>query len=212
MPQKDRHLAEVGRLSSPSAELRRAQVLPQRCWLPWGSWAVTGQEEAVSGLDLPPRPSRSSSAFPLCHGEALLSSGSGSCQNLCLFPFLEAVWGRGQGQQFQPLHRICPAGPLESEPLSLRSSCRIPASDWLRVDPLPPLKQALGSGRHRAAVGQACLICYPGSQGMGSARATGWVLSEGGGYPKENQVLFPKVPDAGEPKTRDSLCHGIHQL
>lgn len=47
---------------------------------------------------------------------------------------------------------------------------------------------------------------------MGSARATGWVLSEGGGYPKEHQVLFPKVPDAGEPKARDSLCHGIHQL
>lgn len=50
----------------------------------------------VSGLDLPPCPSRSSSAFPLCHGEALLASGSGSCQNLCLFPFLEVVWGRGK--------------------------------------------------------------------------------------------------------------------
>lgn len=47
---------------------------------------------------------------------------------------------------------------------------------------------------------------------MGSARATGWVLSEGGGCPKERQVLFPKVPDAGEPETRGSLCHGIHQL
>ena len=79
------------------------------------------------------------------------------------------MWGLGQGQLFQLLYSICSAGPWQSEPLSLRSSCKIPDSHWLHVGSLCPLKWSLKSGRCRAAVGPACVVCCLRGQGLWSA-------------------------------------------
>ena len=71
--------------------------------------------------------------------------------------FLFWTWdGEGQDPQLQTLHPIYSTGPLESEPLSVGSSCKTPASDWLHVGPTClPLNESLASGRCKAADGQA---------------------------------------------------------
>lgn len=107
-----------------------------------------GTGEGLLSWPLPTRPSlnspshRSSSTFLPCQHQGLLSPGSGLCQNPVLISFLRHGVGR---------HVLCISAvlhPLESEPPSLSSSCRILSSDSLPMVPCSPLSRSLGPGRH----------------------------------------------------------------
>lgn len=80
--------------------------------------------------------------------------GALGCARTCTCSFSWTRCGGGAGPAFPAFtfHLFCRP---KSEPLSLGSSCNIPASDWLHVDPLLPLKWSLGSGSRRVATGQA---------------------------------------------------------
>lgn len=81
-----------------AVEPRGSQVSPSPCWLPRGEAAGQwwGRGRWSFRQNLHHGSPQSSLAFPRCHGKAPVSRGSGLCQDLYLFLFLDAVWRRGR--------------------------------------------------------------------------------------------------------------------
>lgn len=124
--------------------------------------------EAGALRSLLPRLPCAPPASRLCHGEALSSGGPELHQDLRVLPFLDVGLRAKPAVPAVIFHLLC--RPWQSASLSLRSSCKIPGSDRLHLGPLCPLKWSPESERCRAAVGQACVICYLRGQGLWSAQ------------------------------------------